>query len=168
MVVTFSVVHLYLPPQQSLCVACWPYCNMATRKRCNGCCAGAACGGLRVAPCHVDLFFLRRFICQNQHAGPYTMATRQWQKRNMSMMTRCGSLLLTAAPFNGKELVWLRSDDNRKMVKFSGGDALASADTNGPRPHNRRRRACRGCLGGGTGVLGLPPLPSHVAWGHFR
>ena len=48
------------------------------------------------------------------------------------------SLLLAAAPFDGKGLVRLRSDDDRKIVKFSGGDALASADTNGPHPHNQR------------------------------
>ena len=35
-------------------------------------------------------------------------------------------------PFNGKGLGQLQSDDNRKIVKFSGGDTLASTDTNGP------------------------------------
>ncbi len=48
------------------------------------------------------------------------------------------SLLLVAAPFNGKGLVQLRSDDNRKIITFSGGEALASVETNGTRPHDWR------------------------------
>ena len=52
----------------------------------------------------------------------------------------------------------------RKIVKFSGGDALASTDASEPRPHNRRYAGCQGGLGRGRGVFGLPHLPSCVAW----
>ena len=38
----------------------------------------------------INLFASHQFICQNEHIGPCTMATRQWGKRDTSMMTCCG------------------------------------------------------------------------------
>ncbi len=41
----------------------------------------------------------------------------------------------------------------RKIVEFSGGDALASTDASEPRPHDRRYAGCQGGLGRGRGSL---------------
>jgi hypothetical protein len=52
----------------------------------------------------------------------------------------------------------------RKIVEFSGGDALVSTDASEPRLHEQRYAGCQGGLGRGRGVFGPPCLPSCVAW----
>ena len=52
----------------------------------------------------------------------------------------------------------------RKIVEFSGGDALASTDASEPRTHDRRYAGCQGGLGRGRGVFGPPRLHSCIAW----
>ena len=76
--------HRPLPPQQSLCMACWLYCSIWPCQ-CNDCCAGAAWGGLHVAPCHVNLFAK---INMRWGLQPCRMATRRWQKRDALMMNK--------------------------------------------------------------------------------
>ena len=46
----------------------------------------------------------------------------------------------------------------QKIVKFFGGDALASTDASEPHPHNRRYTACRVGLRRGRGGDGHPWL----------